>query len=378
MAIKVCICAATLDHPKSGGHRWVYLNWALGLRALGCEVMWLEGVAPEIAPQKLHEYVEALKIHLGRYDLSKTVALYSRSGTGEPVPQVSVPGLLDLESAFDADLLLNIAYIVPPQLVSRFKRSALVDIDPGLTQIWINTGLFGIAPHDIYFTIGETVGQPTALFPDCGLRWHYTPPAIFLPAWQAVKSNGDAPFSTVTDWWNGWVDFSAERYLNRKRDGFLPFLSLPKYLSQSLELSIPEATGVVEEKQTLVNQGWRIKDSFETSSTPWDYQRYIQNSRGEFSCARPSCLRLQNAWISDRTLCYLASGKPAIVQHTGSSRFLPDNAGLFRFHTIEEAVRCLETAVADYERHCRLARALAEEYFDAEKVAKRVLEQALT
>src|SRR5713226_3493823 len=120
MAIKVCICAATLDHPKSGGHRWVYLNWALGLRALGCEVMWLEGVAPEIAPQKLREDVEVLKIHLDRYDLSKAVALYSRSWIGEPVPQVSVPGLLDLEAAFDADLLLNLAYIVPPQLVSRF------------------------------------------------------------------------------------------------------------------------------------------------------------------------------------------------------------------------------------------------------------------
>src|SRR5215510_6645369 len=88
----------------------------------------------------------------------------------------------------------------------------------------------------------------------------------------------------------------------------------------------------------------------------------------EFCCARPSYVRLQDAWISDRTICYLASGKPAIVQHTGPSRFLPDNAGLFRFHDMEGAVRCLETAAADYERHCRLARALSEEYFDAEKV----------
>jgi hypothetical protein len=378
MAIKVCVCANTLDYPKSGGNRWVFLNWVLGLRALGCEVMWLEGVTPEMAPEKLCECIEALKIHLDRYDLSKAVALYSTSWIGEPLPQVSIPGLLDLEVVLDADLLLNLAYGAPPQLISRFKRSALVDIDPGLTQIWISTGQIKVAPHDIYFTIGETIGRPTTLFPDCGLKWHYTPPALFLDAWPVAKANGDAPFSTITGWWDdGWVKFGADSYSNVKRDGFLPFLSLPKYISQSLELSMPEATGVVEEKQTLVNQGWRIKDSFLTSSTPWNYQEYIQESRGEFSCARPSCVRLQSAWISDRTICYLASGKPAIVQHTGTSRFLPDNAGLFRFHDIEEAISCLETAVTDYERHCSLARELAVEYFDAKKVVKRVLERAL-
>jgi hypothetical protein len=380
MAIKVAICAATLDHPKSGGHQWVYLNWALGLRALGCEVIWLEGVTLGLSPQKLDEHVEILKSYLDRYGLSRAVALYSRSWNGEPIPQVSVPGLLDIEAAFDADLLLNLSYAMPPQLVSRFKRSALVDIDPGLTQIWITAGQFSIAPHDTYFTIGETVGQPTALFPDCGLRWQYTPPAVFLPAWPVAKANGDAPFSTVTGWWDGgrWIVFGAESYSNVKRDGFLPFLQLPKYINQPLELSIPEATGVTEEKQTLLAQGWRINDSFVTSSTPWNYQRYIQNSRGEFSCARPPYIRLQNAWISDRTLCYLGSGKPTIVQHTGPSRFLPDHAGLFRFRDMEGAVSCLQTAVGDYDRHCRLARALAEEYFDAKKVVKRVLEQALT
>jgi hypothetical protein len=86
---------------------------------------------------------------------------------------------------------------------------------------------------------------------------------------------------------------------------------------------------------------------------------------------------LQNAWISDRTLCYLASGKPAVVQHTGASRFLPDAEGLFRFRSLEEAARALSTAESDYERYGRLARALAEEYFDAHKVVGRVLERAL-
>ena len=118
-------------------------------------------------------------------------------------------------------------------------------------------------------------------------------------------------------------------------------------------------------------------DAYAVASTPWDYQRYIQDSRGEFSCVKPACVRLQNAWVSDRTLCYLASAKPAVVQHTGPSRFLPDAAGMFRFRDLLEAARCLEQVAADYERQCRLARALAEEYFDARKVVGRVLERAL-
>src|SRR5207253_506127 len=124
-------------------------------------------------------------------------------------------------------------------------------------------------------------------------------------------------------------------------------------------------------------RGWGVRDAEEVASTPGDYQRYVQASQGEFSCAKPSCVRLQNAWVSDRTLCYLASGKPAVVQHTGPSRFLPDAAGMFRFRDLAEAVRGLETAAADHDRQAALARALAEEHFDARKVAGSLLERAL-
>ena len=124
-------------------------------------------------------------------------------------------------------------------------------------------------------------------------------------------------------------------------------------------------------------RGWRIRDSVEVTSTPWDYRAYIQGSRGEFSCVKPSCVKLQNAWISDRTICYLASGKPAVVQDTGPSRILPSRAGLLRFRTPEDAAECLEEAATDYERHAREARALAEDVFDASKVATHLLAVAL-
>ena len=120
--------------------------------------------------------------------------------------------------------------------------------------------------------------------------------------------------------------------------------------------------------------GWSIKDAPNTLYSPQLYQYYIQNSAGEFSCCKPSCVRLQNAWVSDRTLCYLASGKPAIVQHTGPSKILPDSSGLFRFKSLDEAVKYINMVEKDYEQHCKNARKLTEEYFDAAKVVKNILE----
>ena len=127
----------------------------------------------------------------------------------------------------------------------------------------------------------------------------------------------------------------------------------------------------------MESQGWRIRHSLEVARTPEMYQAYIQESRGEFSCAKPSCMKLQNAWISDRTLCYLASGKPAVVQNTGPSAFLPNGEGLFRFSTLREAADALATINADYERHCRSAREIAETYFDAKQVLEGILNVAL-
>src|SRR3989442_11237110 len=122
---------------------------------------------------------------------------------------------------------------------------------------------------------------------------------------------------------------------------------------------------------------WLLREAWDVSSPPGDYRAFARRSRGEWSCAKPSTVALETAWVSDRTLCSLASGRPAVVQHTGPSRILPDADGLFRFKSLDEAARALAAAEADYGRHCRLARALAEEHFDARRVVGRVLERAL-
>lgn len=256
----------------------------------------------------------------------------------------------------------------------------MIDIDPGLLQMWFTRKLVNISPHDIYFTIGETVGQPGALFPDCGIHWHYTPPCVSLEWWPITPTLENTPLTTVTPWYsNFWEEEeNGQFYSNDKKTGFLPFLELPRHTRTSLELALLLYDFEKEEREVLEALGWSVRDSQTIASTPLKYQQYIQQSLGEFSCVKPSCICLQNAWISDRTICYLASGKPAVVQHTGASRFLPDDAGLLRFHNLEEAIRCLEKLATDYEKHCVLARSLAEEFFDARKVTASVLERALT
>src|SRR5439155_3636150 len=150
-------------------------------------------------------------------------------------------------------------------------------------------------------------------------------------------------------------------YENTKRVAFLEFADLPNQTDQPLEQTLYLRTGKdAEERRDLEKTGWRIRHSGEVAGTPEQYQSYIRNSRGEFSCAKRSCMEFQNAWVSDRTLCYLASGKPVVVQHTAASRYLPNGAGMFRFTTIEEAAEAFEAINADYERHCRAARAIVE------------------
>ncbi len=375
MSTTVCVSADTLGYPEGGGHLWVYLNWALGLKSLGCRVVWLEGVEATTPPDVVRRRVAQLQGRLEHYGLTDGLALCPR--TDADLPPRRSPSALDLEVAAAADLLLNFRYDTPRDVVKRFRRSALIDIDPGLLQVWMTIGQVRVAEHDVYFSIGETVGRPGERFPDAGRTWHYTPPCVALDWWPTHAAAPDAPFTTVSHWYaEEWMWEGAEVYRNDKRSGFLPFLDLPRHTGQPLELAL--CLGLDEGEPTeLLEKGWRVRHSYTVASTPWDYQRYLQASRGEFSCAKPSCLRLANAWVSDRTLCYLASGKPAVVQHTGPSRFLPDAAGLFRFHDLEGAAQCLDRAADDSAHQGRLARALVQEYFDARKVAAKVLERAL-
>ena len=368
----VCLAGQLSGYPHGGGHAWAFLNWALAFRSLGCRVIWLERISPRHTAARRMAGVEE---RLRPYGLDEDLAFVSRGGA--PVDDPAADRYLDLEAAAEADLLINMAYGLEAETVERFSRTALLDIDPGLTQTWLASGWMSVVPHDVYLPIGETVGRPDALFPDAGIEWHRVTAGAFLDEWVPAPEAPRRPFTTVTTWaeTGQWLELHGETRSNTKRDGFLPYLDLPSRTEQPLELAI---TFEHEEAPAeLTDHGWGVVNAWEVAGTPWNYAEYVRSSRGEFSCVKPSCVWLQNAWVSDRTVCYLASGRPVVVQHTGPSDVLPDAEGMFRFRTPAEAAAQLETVAEDYDRQSKLARQLAEEHFDSRKNAARLLEVAL-
>ena len=366
----LCIGAYTLRYIEGGAYMWAFLHWALGLRALGFHVIWLDSVLEETPETEVARRVQELKSRLASYDMATDVAVVRRDGS--PLSLEGCPGVEVLE---DSELFIDLGYDLAANVLERSARSVFVDIDPGLTQTWLRQGELSIAPHRFYLTYGETVGRPGSKVPDCGLPWLYTPPPVFLAAWQLRAPPAEAPFSTVTSWWGEWLVLGDKLIDNSKRAGFIEYLQLPGKTSAKLELAAPFTShpGDVADRQLLEDNGWTVRDVRAVSSTPQAFQDYVACSHGEFSCVKSGYCVLETGWMTERTLNYLASGRPAIIQHAGRSRILPDANGLFRFRTLDEAATYLNEAERNREFHGRAARAIVEEYFDSTKVLPRVL-----
>lgn len=390
MTTVVVSAANVASYPAGGGHAWVYLQYVHALRSLGCDVWWLERFHHGGDASRDAAALAVFSERMQRFGIGGRAILYSdRDASGSRCPRayLGMPAASAERILRGADLLLNFQYAIDPELLSLFRRTALVDIDPGLLQLWIATGQLDVPPHDRYFTTGETVGTPAACFPDCGVSWIRMRPVVCLDLWPVVSAPAEGAFTTVSSWWGGgakghaeWVvDGAGNGYDNCKRVSFLELLDLPRLTTSRLELALNLADDAEDaaERRLLERAGWRVRHARDVAATPEAYRAYVQRSRGELSCAKPSCMRLRNAWVSDRTLCYLASGRPVVVQHTGPSAILPDDEGMYRFTTLGEAAEALAAVEGAYARHAAAARALAESYFDATKVLAGVLEAAL-
>jgi hypothetical protein len=377
----IVICTHNvLGASEWGGHMWVYLQYIESLRRLGCEVYWMEDLDSESESKKDGNSVGRLVRRLDGFGLAEKLIIFRRvEELRGGRPEIEFLSTTEVQAAkifAKAELLLNFSYTLGRELLSCFRRTALIDIDPALLQFWISTGQLTVHPHDLYFTTGETVGTINSLIPDCGLPWRRIRPPICLEWWPYAEVPCSDAFSTVSNWAGyDWLLENGILWENTKRVAFLAFKDLPRHTPQPLELAL----WILDEQERLLMEehGWRIQASGEVAGTPELYQQYIQGSRGEFSCAKPSCMKWQNAWISDRTLCYLASGRPAVVQDTGPSDILPNGLGMFRFSTIEQAVHALAAINEDYLRHRRAARELAESYFDGRHILSALLNQAL-
>lgn len=360
--------------PEGGGHLWVFLQWIRGLERNGCTVHWLECIEPRYQRVPTDAMVTSFLTTLRRLDLGDRVLVYQEREDGS-VTFVNTDDSQGWKVLDDADVLLNFKYDAPEAVLDRFDRRALIDIDPGLLQFWWSQGQISVRHHDRYFTTAEHIG--TERVPDCGIDWTIIRPVVDTASWRFADEPGRPTFTTVTNWFGEWLTDGADLLLdNSKRVQFLEMIDLPAHVSAPIELAVCLGENPDDEvdRTRLIAHGWLVRHSFEVSRDPFTYQQYVRASRGEFSCVKPSCLMFANAWISDRTLCYLASGRPAIVQHTGVSDFLPDAEGLFRFRTFGEAVSAFDAVEADYEHHRQAARELAVSEFDAADISRRVLD----
>jgi hypothetical protein len=364
----VCVGTAnTLTYPQ-GGHLWVFLNWALGFRSLGLDVVWLDMVGPNSDPSIIAAQLAELRARISPWGFGDRIALIDVDGN-------SLTGDLDRtvlgsDDAAACDLLFDLRYNLPLSFVKKFRHSALLNIDPGLLEFALMGGGYNLAPHDRYFTIGRL---PYRASLDTGHPWISISPCVHLPSWAEAPVAAHAPFSTLAHWSGALMtDEDGNLYPNDKRAAFEPYLNLPAHNTVPMELAI-NIWDMGEEKTRLEQLGWRITDAHVVAGTPADFQHYIQQSFAEFSCAKPSYVRMRTSWISDRTLCYLASGRPAVVEWTGNIAELGSDGGLLRFKTPDEARASLLDVVDRYAYHSKQARRLAEEQYSSHNIVSHVL-----
>jgi len=271
-------------------------------------------------------------------------------------------------------LLLNIMGFVPAPVLGD-SSAVFIDIDPGYPQMWHELGLADMFDgHDKFVTVGENIGRADCQVPACGREWVTTSPPIVLDEWRVVP--GGSKFSSVCSWRNpyGTVTWNGETYGSRVHE-FRQFFELPRLVDAEFELALDIDAAEVDDLRALEANGWRLVDPKAVAGTPNAYRSYIQSSRAEFSVAQNMYVATRSGWLSDRSLCYLASGKPVLAQDTGFSDNYPVGEGLIAFSTLEEAAAGIEEIERNYDRHSRAARDLAEEYFDSAKVLRRLLDR---
>jgi hypothetical protein len=370
------------NKPFKGGAAWTRLSWALGLRRLGFDVCFVEQIDPAAcvdesgAPAAFEQSANLAFFRrvTRRFGLAGSAALVC----GERVEGLPMPELLD--RAADAELLLNLTgHLTLEPLKSRPRRKVFVDQDPGYTQLWHAEGVGGarLAGHDFYFTVGENVGTAGCTVPTGGIRWRPVRQPVLLDEWPVCKTDDPDRFTTVASWRGPYGPVTqGGATLGPKAHEFRKFADLPgRVPAATFEIALDIHPADAKDAELLRGHGWRLADPKAVAADPDLFRGYVQESGAEFSVAQAVYVRTGSGWFSDRTVRYLASGKPAVVQDTGFGRNYPVGRGLLAFRTPEEAAAAVEAVRGDYEAHCRAARELAERYFAAEEVLGRLVEE---
>jgi hypothetical protein len=377
---RIIVTGYMIRHPVAG-NMLAYFHYILGFLRLGHEVYYLEESGwPGACYNPLQgsygddaSYgIRAVQVLMARYNADVPLCYVNRdSGHTEGIAAPELEHLLS-----SADLLLNLGGVCSLPQFDLSPRRVLIDMDPLFTQL----GRFAnedLERYDVYLSYGANIGQPGCTVPCAGLVWAPTAPPVVPDLWQDIstverRDLTDAPYTTICNWSAyGFVDYKGERY-GQKDEEFARLLELPSHVSQPLELALAGANA--ETRQRFRAAGWSIRDAAEVSNDVSSYRSYIAASRGELSAAKNAYVRTRSGWFSDRSVCYLAAGRPVVVQDTGISDWMTTGHGVLTFSTMNQAIDCIEQIESNYAGHCASAREIAEEVFSYKVVLPRILE----
>jgi len=387
--VRVVVTGLVATYPV-GGVAWDYLQYVQGFDALGCEVVYLEDTGqwfydpaartftPDARAGAAYLAAALEQLLPGR---AQRWAVRSADGTLVGLDEAAVA-----RACAGADLFLNLSGAFWLRDTYRGARvTAYVDTDPCYSQAKLAATEAGVADravarsatlireHDVFFTLGEHVGQPDCTVPTAGLTWLPTRQPVFLPNWPVTPPPGSGAFTTVLSWSiNPTPPVVGGRSYGGKDVEFARFVDLPHRTAERLEAAISGDAP----RERLVAAGWSVIEAHSVSATLDDYRRYLQRSRGEWSVAKNAYVATRSGWFSTRSAAYLASGRPAVIEETGFSAHVPTGPGLHAFSTPDEAVAALDAVRADHGAACEHARAVAERCFRAEDVCTRLLADA--
>ncbi len=365
--------------PQQGGATWAVLQYVLGLQRLGHEVCFIEPIPQRaLAPKgcALADSVNAAYFRevVADFGLVGRAALLL-AGTEETL------GLTHAELravAGRTDVLINVSGMLEDAaLLELIRTRVYLDLDPAFIQLWHDAhGIdMRFAAHTHFVTVGRGIGTADCPIPTCGLEWIPTFQPVVLDEWPVADRVEHDALTTIGNW-RGYGSVEHEgRHYGQKAHSLREFFALPKLCVEKFQPALAIHPGEAADLAALAENGWDVLDPAEVAATPRAYRRFVQGSKAEFGIAKSGYVHSRSGWFSDRSACYLASGRPVIAQETGFSRELPAGEGLFAFRTMEEILAAIEAMNRDYARHARAARGLAEEFFDSRKVLARLLNE---
>jgi hypothetical protein len=377
--LRIIVSGMIAATPYQGGATWAVLQYVLGLRRLGHEVLFVEslkGAAIQPANCRLDSsrnatYFRGVMTAFDLNDASALIDAETRQTVGLPIEHLEA-------YVRTADVVVNIAGSLSDELeITRIPIRLYLDLDPAFTQIWhTEYGVeMGFDRHTHFATIGQTIGQSGGSIPDCGRSWVPIWQPIVLSHWPVARDITYDAYTTIANWRSyGSVEHGGIFY-GQKAHSLRRFFQLPAQVDAAFILALAIHPDEKSDLAALIDNGWSLLDPADVTGTPSAYQSFIQGSKAEIGIAKDGYATARCGWFSDRSVCYLASGRPVIAQETGFSDYLPTGNGLFAFKSAEDVADAIELLNRNYAHHQRSARAIATEYFDSDRVLGKLLRQ---